>query len=180
MNKKETIELLNFIHTFYKDFEIREDIISAWYNIMCEYDFNDVKREVEKFMAEDRYQKQLPTAYMLIKGLPKVKEKVDVQDGVKIYCNICNRPFNSHEELDKHFDRCSSIRYVIKQSKKWFKKDIDKGFLWGLNDEEFEERYNKLLKYIMEHTEDENERKRIGFIFNPPSEQEAREFLKGN
>lgn len=180
MNKKEVMDLLDFIHTFYKDFEVNQDIISAWHNIMCEYDFNDVKREVEKFMAEDRYQKQLPTAYMLIKGLPKVKEKVDVQEGVKIYCDICNRPFNNQEELKIHRDKCSSIRYLIKQNKKWFNRNIDKKFLWNLSDEEFDERYNKMLKYIMEHTTDENERTRIGYIFNKPSEEEALKFLKGN
>ena len=42
---------------------------------------------------------------------------------------------------------------------------------------DFEEYYNTILKYVMNHTTDASEKTRIGFIFNPPSEEKAKEFL---
>ena len=178
MNKEQTKDLLKLIKYNYPDFEMKEGMATMWAQVMSEYSYEDVKHALEVYMAEDRFQKQPPTAYLLVKGLPKVKDRIDFTKDT-IYCDICRRAFNDRDELDKHFDRCSSTRYVIKQTKKWFNRDIDKGFLWKLSDEEFEERYNKLLRYIMEHTEDEKEKMRIGFIFNPPSEEEASAFLAG-
>ena len=49
-----------------------------------------------------------------------------------------------------------------------------------MSEEEFNERYNKLLYYIYEHTENESERTRIGFIFNPPSKEKAKDFLENS
>ena len=179
MNKEQTKQLLKLIKYNYPDFEMKEGMASMWASIMCKYSYEDVKRKLEEHMAEDRFQKQPPTAYLLVKGLPKVKDRIDFTKDT-IFCRFCNKAFNDKEEHDKHYDKCSSIEYLIRENKKWFNRIIDRKFLWQLSDEEFEDRYNKMLKYIMEHTNDENERKRISFIFNPPSEQEAREFLGNN
>lgn len=179
MSENETIEIIKFISENYKYFEPTDGLIKSWQEELSQYDYEQVKTSLKGYMSEDRFQNQPPTIYMLVKNLPKVKDKIDFTKDT-IYCDICRKAFNDRDELNKHFDRCSSTRYVIRQTKKWFNRDIDKKFLWSLNDEEFNERYDKLLRYIMEHTTDENERKRISFIFNPPSEQEAREFLGSN
>lgn len=179
MNNNETMQILNLIKFNYPNFEIKEGMPEMWFDVLMEYSFEDVKMKLEEHLSEDRFQKQPPTAYLLVKGLPKIRDRIDFTKDT-FYCDICNRPFNNQEELKIHRDKCSSIRYLIKQNKKWFNRNIDKKFLWNLSDEEFDERYNKMLKYIMEHTTDENERTRIGYIFNKPSEEEALKFLKGN
>ena len=178
MNKEQVTEIINFISDSYKYFEPTEILIEAWQEELYQYDYEQVKNSLKSYMAEDRFQSQPPTIYMLVKNLPKIYDKIDFTKDT-FYCDICNKAYNDLDQLEKHRDKCSSIRYVIKQNKKWFNRTIDKKFLWQLSDEEFEERYNKLLKYIMEHTTDENEKTRIGYIFNPPSAEEAREFLKG-
>ena len=105
-------------------------------------------------------------------------EKIDYKEQ-NVRCQRCNK-IVKESEYDAHFDRCSSIDYVIRESKKWFRKELTRKFLWEMSDEEFNERYNKLLHYIYEHTQNESEKTRIGFIFNPPSREKAMSFLGGN
>lgn len=178
IKKEEVKEIFKIIKFNYPNFEIKEGMASMWAEVMSEYSYEDVKKKLEEHLAEDRFQKQPPTAYLLVKGLPKIRDRVDFTKDT-IFCRFCNKAFNSEEEHDKHYDRCSSIHYLIRENKKWFNRVIDKKFLWQLSDEEFEERYNKMLKFIMEHTTDERERTRISYIFNPPNEEQAKEFLKG-
>jgi len=176
MKKEETKELLKLIKYNYPSFDVKEGMVTMWSQIMSEYSYDDVKHALEVYMADDRFQKQPPTAYLLVKGLPKVRDRIDFTKDT-FYCRHCGKAFNDMEEHDKHFDKCSSIQYLIRENKKWFNRIIDRKFLWQLSDEEFEERYNKMLKFIMEHTKDEHERQRIKYYFNKPSEEEAKEFL---
>ena len=60
---------------------------------------------------------------------------------------------------------------------KWFNKDVNKKELYELEENEFQKRYDDLLKYIMEHTTDEKEKQRIGFIFNPPTPEEVAKYF---
>ena len=178
MGKEETKELIKLIKYNYPSLEVKEGMISMWAQIMSEYEFDDVKHSLEVYMADDRFQKQPPTAYLLVKGLPKIGDRIDFTKDT-FYCRHCGKAFNDLDEHDRHFEKCSSIQYLIRENKKWFNRIIDRRSLWQLSDDEFEERYNKMLKYIMEHTTDDREKQRIKYIFNPPSEQEAKEFLAG-
>jgi len=179
MNKNEVIELLDFITINYPNFKIDEsnfeNTVNVWHDELQQYELDDVKKNLKEFMADDYYQKEPPKLSMLVKGLTKKHEKINWSE-VETYCPRCHKPL-SQSEYDEHFDRCSSIDYVIRESKKWLRKNLTRRFLWQMSKEEFEERYNKLLKYIMEHTTDERERTRIGFIFNPPSKEKAKQFL---
>ena len=47
-----------------------------------------------------------------------------------------------------------------------------------MSDEEFQERYCKLLHWIQNHTQNESEKTRIEFIFNPPKKERAKSFLE--
>lgn len=181
MQKSEVYDLVQIINqnypTFIKEGK-EEDLINVWFKELQQYDYEDVLEALKSYMAQEKYQYQPPTLYLLISGLTKKHEKKDWSKGT-FYCSYCKRAFNSEEEQKQHEDRHRSIKYVIRETKKWFKKELTEKFLWTMSEEEFNERYNKLLKYIMEHTTDEAERKRISFIFNPPTKEQALEFLKG-
>lgn len=178
MKKNESIKLINNLSTNYRNLNLTTSMENAWHDVLQYYDYEEVNSKLINCMSEDKFQYQPPTVYYLVSGLTKVEDKLDYSKDI-LYCKICNRGFNSREELDKHFDRCSSVRYVVRKYKKFFKKDIDMKMLYEMNDEEFKEKYDKLVKYIMNNTKDEFEKKRLGYYFNPPSEKEALKFLNG-
>lgn len=178
MKQEEVIDLLEFININYPDFKVNDKVTKMWFDELQQYDIEDVKDNLKSFMSNEYYQKEPPKLALLTKDLVKKYEKVN-WNKVETLCFRCGKPL-SLEEYDAHFDRCSSIDYVIRETRKWFKKELTRKELWQMPDDEFNERYNKLLRYIYEHTTDESEKKVIGFIFNPPKKEIAKSFLEEN
>ena len=181
MGKEEVNELIKLISSNYTNFVKdgkEKDMYKMWFEELQQYDYEDVLEALKSYMAQEKYQYQPPTLYLLISGLTKKHDKKDWSKGT-FFCSYCKRTFNNEEEQKHHEDRHRSIKYVIRETKKWFKKELTEKFLWTMSEEEFNERYDKLLKYIMEHTTNETERKIISFIFNPPTKEETGRFLKG-
>lgn len=176
MNRDEVTELLNYINLNYPYFKVDSEVVSAWLNELQMYDVEDVKRNLKELMAEDLYSKNPPLLSRIIRGLTPKNEKLDFTKSV-IFCPRCHKGFNSHEEEDEHFGKCSRVDYVIRETRKWFKKELTRKELFAMPDEEFQERYKKLLWWIHDHTEDEREKTRIEFIFNPPSKEKAKSFI---
>lgn len=177
MNRQQVIELVNFINLNYPN-QIRDvdSMIDSWLDTLQQYDLEDVKNKLHQAMRDDRFQKVPPTMDWLLRDLRPIHEKINWNKGV-LYCNICGRAFNKREKLVEHEDRCRSVRYVVKQTKKWFGKTLDKKELYEMNKEEFQKKYDELLKVILKNTKNESEKKVIGFIFNQPSPKEALKFL---
>lgn len=176
MTYEEVVDLLDIISSFYKNFDITEEKIQAWLNVLQEYDKNEVNEVLKSAMAEDRFQNNLPTPYYLVRNLVKKYDKVNYKEQV-VYCPICRRPLNQ-PQYEKHFDRCLSVEYILNQCKRFNTEcRYSKKELYEMNETIFEEYYDTILKYVMNHTTDKSEKTRIGFIFNPPSEEKARQFL---
>lgn len=179
MTKEQVKELLNILNNNYNNFlneNNYESILTTWLNELCQYDNDEVIERTKELLSKSEFQMKQPTLYHIVAPLTKVNDKVDFTK-VVVYCDRCRRAFNKYEDLLQHQDKCSAIDYVIRETKKWFNKDITRRELFQMKDDEFEERYNKLLNYIMNHTTDEDEKKRISFIFNPPTQEEAIQFL---
>lgn len=176
MNKEEVLDLFEFLNMNYPNFESSSEKINVWLNELQMYDAEDIKRNLKELMAEDLYSKTPPLLSRIIRGLTPKNEKVDFTKTI-YFCSRCNKAFNSKEKCDEHFDRCSSVDYVIRETKKWFKKELTRKELFNMSDEEFQEKYKKMLLWIHDHTTDEREKTRIEFIFNPPSKEKARSFI---
>lgn len=179
MTKEQVKELLNILNNNYNNFineNNYESILTTWLNELCQYDYNDVLERTKELLSKSEFQMKQPTLYHIVAPLTKVNDKVDFTKMV-FYCPRCKKAFNDEIIMDKHTDRCRSIDYVIRETKKWFNKDITRKELFQMNEKEFEERYDKLLRYIMEHTTNEEEKIRISYIFNPPSQEETKKFL---
>lgn len=185
MEKNEVKKLVNDINTIYngkflknKSTEDRVNLINAWSKELLKYNYQEVKESLKVYAEHDNYNNP-PQLYLLIKDLVPDEDKYNETKGT-YYCQICNKRFSTYEDVKSHEDRCRSINYVISQMRKWYHKDVTRAELWKLSDDEFNTRYDKLLRYIYEHTTDEREKTRISFIFNPPSDYEARKFLGGD
>lgn len=168
MTTLEATELLDKLTYQNKDFTYDDKKLNSWYEVLKDYDFEDVKQVVQESMAEDRFQYQPPTVYFLVKNLKKSLEKNKL-NSYKVYCPICNRLFDSYDEQVRHFDRCSSVEYIIREYPKWYPGETlpDKKRLYNMSENEFNMGYLKLLKRIYENTLNENERIRIGNYLFP-------------
>ena len=60
-------------------------MLSAWYEVLKDYDFSDVAQVVAECLSEDKFQYQPPTAYYLVKNLKKVTEKTNI-NSYQVYC----------------------------------------------------------------------------------------------
>ncbi len=175
MNREEVLNLISQIDMNYKNFDLNpDDIIDSWYEELSQYDCSEVNQKLREYMEDERYQYTPPKLVFLIKDLKKIYDKVNLKK-VTIFCRFCKRGFQE-KELKKHEDRCRSVRYIASKYKK-LGKQVDKRSLYTMSQEEFDQKYEQLLKHIMEISKDENEKARISFIFNPPKADKARKFL---
>lgn len=181
MNKSEVKKVLDYLELNYSDFKVTKDLFDMWLDELQQYDYEDVMNKLKQMLGTGRYINTPPVLVSITNGLTAKNKKLDWKKQV-VMCHICGKAFNCNKdyscpELKEHEDRCASIRYVIKQTKKWFNKDISRAELWAMSKEEFDERYDKLLHYIYEHTDNKDEKDVIGYIFNPPSPEVARRFF---
>lgn len=176
MNKKQVIEILEFLKISYSNFGGIEDKLPYWEEELKYYSYEDVKRRIKELMELKEFSTNAPTLTRIIGPLTKTGEKMENND-VTYFCQFCKRSFNDYDEMEIHQDRCRSVQYILRQYKRFKLGDIDKRFLYNLNDEEFDIRYKKLLRLVQEHTNDPREKQRIEFIFNPPGQEEAKKFL---
>lgn len=179
MNREQTIKLISQLQMNYPNF-VEEDkvekMVDYWATELSQYDYEDVMERFKQLLGDNRFQMKPPTLIYIISSLTPKHDKINYEKGV-FFCPNCNRPFNLEPVMNKHWDRCRSVDYIIRETKKWFNKKISRKSLFDLSEEEFEKAYDRLLHYIYEHTQDKHEKTRIGYIFNPPSQEEARQFL---
>lgn len=179
MSKEEVVNLLKFLDNNYQGFFKDRDfdgMVKDWLDILCKYDGNEVKDRLERIMKDPYFQSHPPTAYGLVSGLTKIGEKIDWNKAV-YYCDLCNKAFNDYDEMMKHRRRENSIEYITHQRKRWWGASTNRKELFAMDQEKFDEEYMKLLHYIYDHTGDSEEKIRIGYIFNPPGQREAQNFL---
>ena len=179
MQREQVYELVELIDENYKGFVKNvEELTNSWHKVLKDYRYEEIKDKLLKLMAMEQFQYQPPTLPFLVKDITSISEE-NRRNNFYYTCNICTRRFKGKEEYEKHFGRCSSVRYVIKQSKKWFKQDLEKNKrdLYLMSDEEFNKRYHKLILHIRENTENEMEKECIEHILNPPSPEVAKKFL---
>ena len=175
MNVEQVNDLLEYISISYKT-EIPTSMLYSWLDVLQAYDYEEVKQSLDEAMAEERFQTRPPQSQYIVRNLVKKYDKVNYKEQV-VYCPICRRPLNQ-PQYDEHFNRCSSVEYILNQCKRFnIQCRYSKKELYEMKEIDFEEYYNTILKYVMNHTTDASEKTRIGFIFNPPKKKKAKEFL---
>lgn len=176
MNKQEVIELLRYLEMSYTNFGDVQSKVPYWCQDLQYYSYDDVKNRLDELMQMKEFATNSPTLSRIVGPLTKIKDKVMNSDLI-YFCPICKRSFENYDEMQIHQDKCRSVQYIIKQYRRFGLGEVDKKYLYQLSEEEFDIRYKKLLKLVQERTTDEREKKVIGFIFNPPKEEEATKFI---
>ncbi len=155
MEKKEVQFLIKKIKNNYNEFNYDEYTVTEWFKELKDYDFNDVLQKIDEHLRSERYGNKPPRVYFLTKGLIKTKDKIK-REGIKIRCSICGESVLLND-FDKHFDRCSSVKYLNDQNKKYFGKEIDKDKYMNMDDREFNYKYDKFCEYVLQNTNNKKE-----------------------
>lgn len=155
MELKDVKLILNRIKVNYPNFVNDDYTRSEWYRELKDYSLEDVMDKLEQHFRSEQYGNSIPKVYFLTKYLTKAKEKGKKLDGF-LQCQLCGKWINM-DDFEKHYDRCSSIDYLNRQSIKYFDKEIDKEKYYYLSDEMFNEKYNKVANYVLNHTKDNDE-----------------------
>jgi len=175
MTTDEVKLLMKRIKSHYSTFVSDDFKFNEWYNELKDFDNNQVNKKLESHLNSVEFSDKEPQLYFLTRYLKPINAKAQDQK-YSLTCPLCNTKIDG-EEFDTHFGRCSSVNYIIKQAKKYQDKDLDRDTLMNMQQEEFDEKYDKLLKIIARMTDNEKEEERIGFIFNPPKEIKIEEII---
>lgn len=161
MERKDVQILMKRIKNNYNEFIIDDYSISEWYKELKDYSLEDVMNKLEQHFRSEQYGNHPPKVYFLTKYLTKEKDKIKSKtSGIVVRCQICNDVI-PYDEYDGHYGRCLSIEYLEKNNMKYFGKGIDKEKYKKMSEQEFQMKYNKFCEFILEKTENEEERKNL-------------------
>lgn len=140
---KEVDDFLKRIKLYYSDFNTEKDKVSEWYSMLKEYDIEDLNQRFSLHLKSETYGDYPPKINYLLAGLIKSEHKNLTCDYI-IYCPICSKEM-LYSVFDKHYARCSAIKYIEREIKLLFDKDVNREALEQLNDKDFEYKYKWLL-----------------------------------
>ena len=166
MTIQETSKLLKRIKQHYQDFVVDEYKTEEWFGELKKYDVEDVNKKLEEHLKNEQFGRTIPKVYFLIKNLKTIEEKQKLENQIEfVYCPLCRTKIQTLD-FELHFERCSSVNYVMKQYEKYFEKKLNWQNLMNMSEEEFSKKYYKLLKYVQKSTENDLEMKAIERVFN--------------
>lgn len=145
MTLMEVEKLCKKIKSFYQYFEINDDKVKDWYVVLRNYDFNDIASNLNKHVSKYENSSIIPTVAILLEGL-KSKKKVTLKN-YDVYCKYCGG-YVLLTKYNEHIDKCISIDYFLKEYERITGKTYKREKLEKMDNETFREQYNKLLKFI--------------------------------
>lgn len=152
------------IKSHYQEFIVDDFKVDEWYRELRDYDFEDVNKKLESHLRSETYGESIPKLFFLTKYLEKSKDK-GKRLRCDVSCPICKEWFDV-DELNRHYERCSSINYLNKQSLKYKGEEIDRKAYLNLSYEDFNKKYDAICEYVYKHTEDEEEKHYIKNYLN--------------
>lgn len=159
MEIQETIKTMERIKQHYQDFIIDDYKIDEWHSELCKYDFKEVNEKIDQHMRSEQYGQYIPKIYFLTRNLKTLEQKAE-KKAYTVICSYCKK-YMDYELYEKHVHRCSSVEFLQEQCDRFNLKSIDKDYYRKMPQEQFEEFYNKMLKFTESKTEDEKELNRL-------------------
>lgn len=146
MQKLEVINFMKKIKAYYQTFSMEDFVIKEWQDRLKPYDIEDVYVKLDQHLKGDQ-KDQIPKLHYITKFLktPEEKKRAKCNDYL-IRCNLCSQEMKLSEYDNKHFDRCSSINYLLRTMKnKGIKVEYED--LEQLDDIKFQKVYEKYKDY---------------------------------
>lgn len=142
MEKKDVTRILEKIQAFRQSFLINNSNFNEWAKILEPYRYEDVDKKLDEYFKDATNFGQYPDAYYLTKYL-KTEEELSKTQEIKGRCSLCGKEM-SYNELEEHYDRCSSIDYVYREARKYLHKTFDKDKMWEMDKQTFDKLYWKV------------------------------------
>ena len=159
MNKKETINFMERVKSHYQEFIIDDFKISEWYGKLKDYDAEDVNKKFDEHLGSEVYGDYIPKIMFLTKYLTPTKEKGKIKH-YTIRCPECecNIP---DEDFEYHTKRCFEASTIVRDFKRYFNQSLQKEKIMKLDEEDFEELYQKYIDRMLNSDKVEDFRKKI-------------------
>lgn len=114
MQKEDIVELLDRVKLHYQHLSMSDELFYEWFRILKEYNRDDVFKKLDEYLENESNRDRIPMAFDLIDGLITHEQKKKIHSDYLIRCNLCGREMLLSEYDSKHFDRCSSINYLLR------------------------------------------------------------------
>ena len=124
MDRIETQKIINKIKTFRQSFLVERDTVDNWVNVLKDYDYKDVDEKLDEYFRESKNFGQYPDPYYLTKYLVKSNEKFSMSN-ITIKCSLCGKTV-LQAKYQEHYDRCSSVDYVIRMNKRFYHRSLNR------------------------------------------------------
>lgn len=152
MSRKEVTDLLDKIQAYRQSFLITNAVLNEWSRILEPYDYEDVDKKLDEYFKNGDNFGKYPDVYYLTKYLKKHDEKLKI--GVNyINCHLCGKLIDL-TKFNEHYERCSSVDYIVRMYKKYYDKNLNEQKLWDLSKEEFDKKYWNFCEKLYERMED--------------------------
>ncbi len=139
MNRTEVAKVLGRIKSHYNYFTFEDYTIDEWLRYLKPYENYDVNLKLDSYFDDKK--ERPPTIKYLVTYLQTPEQKRANKNDFKIACNLCQK-FMTLNEYDNHYDKCSSINYLLNIFKK-NKMNVKYEELEKLDDGKFNSVYKK-------------------------------------
>lgn len=159
MERKDTMNFMQRIKSYYQEFAIDDFKIEEWHNQLKDYDTEDVNKRLDKHLKSELYGDNPPKLNYILAGIIKTEEKDKVRR-YNIQCANCGKILD-YFNYDEHIRRCNAIDYVIREMKKYLKKDVTREQLENMSENTFWEKYDTMLAIIRDKLPDGSGKKKL-------------------
>ena len=142
MTREESKSLVDKIQVYRQSFLITKIVYEEWFRVLEPYDYEDVNNKLDDYFRDSDNFGRYPDVYYLTRFLKTIEEK-KILSIPHALCQICGKSVE-YEKYNKHYERCSSIDYIVEMSKRYLGKELKKSELFELNDFKFDELYYKI------------------------------------
>lgn len=130
-----------------------------WHKILEPYVFQDVSEKLDEYFRDTNNFGRYPDAYYLTKYL-STEEQKERAGTILVRCQECQKIVDLND-YERHYSRCSSVRYIARMREKYFNKTTDIEKLQELDQEKFDEVYEAFIRQSQAVCTDEQEKRCI-------------------
>ena len=159
MEKKDTINFMQRVRSYYPEFTMDDFKTNEWHSQLKDYDAEDVNGRLDRHLKSQEYGDYPPKLNYILAGIIKTKDKDAVRRYI-IRCANCNKDLD-YFNYDEHIKRCNAIDYVIREMKKYLKKDVTREQLENMSEKIFWDKYDAMLQIVKDKLPDNSGRKRL-------------------
>lgn len=146
MERKDVSYLLERIQANRQSFLITNAVLDEWSKVLEPYDYFDLNKKLDEYFRDGENFGKYPDVYYLIKYL-KTNEEKKIENVPYVICQNC-RDKVKYEDYKSHYDRCSSVCYLIEMSKRYLNKELNKQKLFAADFKSFDKYYYSTCKLI--------------------------------